>query len=92
MNLPHARPGGFGEVYPAGKKSTGGNETASRYSGTNTTLVRILVYVIAGICSGVAGIIFTADVQSADAAFIGLWIELEAILAVVIGGTLMSGG
>jgi simple sugar transport system permease protein len=73
-------------------QSTGGNETASRYSGTNTTLVRILVYVIAGICSGVAGIIFTADVQSADAAFIGLWIELEAILAVVIGGTLMSGG
>jgi simple sugar transport system permease protein len=40
----------------------------------------------------VAGIIFTADVQSADAAFIGLWIELEAILAVVIGGTSMAGG
>ncbi len=73
-------------------QSTGGNETASHYSGTNTTLVRILVYVIAGICSGVAGIIFTADVQSADAAFIGLWIELEAMLAVVIGGTSMSGG
>lgn len=73
-------------------QSTGGNETASRYSGTNTTLVRILVYVIAGVCSGVAGIIFTADVQSADAAFIGLWIELEAILAVVIGGTAMAGG
>ena len=73
-------------------QSTGGNETASRYSGTNTTLVKILVYVIAGVCSGVAGIIFTADVQSADSAFIGLWIELEAILAVVIGGTIMAGG
>ena len=73
-------------------QSTGGNETASRYSGTNTTVVRILVYVIIGLCSGLAGIIFTADVQSADAAFIGLWIELEAILAVVIGGTSMAGG
>jgi ribose/xylose/arabinose/galactoside ABC-type transport system permease subunit len=73
-------------------QSTGGNETASRYSGTNTTVVRIIVYVIIGICSGLAGIIFTADVQSADSAFIGLWIELEAILAVVIGGTSMLGG
>ena len=73
-------------------QSTGGNETASRYSGTNTTVVKIIVYVLIGLCSGLAGIIFTADVQSADAAFIGLWIELEAILAVVIGGTAMTGG
>ena len=73
-------------------QSTGGNETASRYSGTNTKVVKIIVYVMIGLCSGLAGIIFTADVQSADAAFIGLWIELEAILAVVIGGTAMTGG
>jgi simple sugar transport system permease protein len=73
-------------------QSTGGNETASRYSGTNTTVVKMIVYVMIGLCSGLAGIIFTADVQSADAAFIGLWIELEAILAVVIGGTAMTGG
>lgn len=73
-------------------QSTGGNESASRYSGTNTTAVKIIVYVLIGLCSGLAGIIFTADVQSADAAFIGLWIELEAILAVVIGGTAMTGG
>jgi simple sugar transport system permease protein len=57
-------------------QSTGGNETASRYSGTNTTLVRILVYVIAGICAWVAGIIFTVDVQSADAAFIGMTVVI----------------
>lgn len=73
-------------------QSTGGNATASRYSGTNIRLILITVYVISGICAGVAGIIFTADVQSADAAYIGLWIELEAILAVVIGGTSMNGG
>ena len=73
-------------------QSTGGNPLASRYSGAPVRLVLILVYVVSGICAGIAGIIFTADVQSADAAFIGLWIELDAILAVVIGGTSMSGG
>ena len=73
-------------------QSPGGNEPASRTSGTNTKVVKIIVYVMIGLCSGLAGIIFTADVQSADAAFIGLWIELEAILAVVIGGTAMTGG
>lgn len=73
-------------------QSTGGNATASRYSGTNIQMILMIVYIISGICAGVAGIIFTADVQSADAAYIGLWIELEAILAVVIGGTSMNGG
>jgi galactofuranose transport system permease protein len=73
-------------------QATGGNPTASYYSGTRTQLVKLLVYVISALCAGVAGIIFTADVKSADAAFMGLWIELEAILAVVIGGTPMTGG
>lgn len=71
---------------------TGGNSTAAHYSGTNTKLVKILVYTISGICAALAGVIFTADVQSADAAYIGLWVELDAILAVVIGGTAMAGG
>ena len=73
-------------------QATGGNSTASYYAGTNTTLVKILAYVISGVCAALAGVIFTADVQSADAAFIGLWVELDAILAVVIGGTIMTGG
>jgi len=73
-------------------QATGGNPTASRYSGVNTRVVRMLVYLISGLCAGIAGIIITADVRSADANYMGLWLELDAILAVVIGGTAMSGG
>ncbi len=73
-------------------QATGGNPTASRYSGINTRLVKMLVYLISGICAGIAGIIITSDVKSADANFMGLWMELDAILAVVIGGTAMTGG
>jgi simple sugar transport system permease protein len=73
-------------------QATGGNPTASRYSGVNTRVVRMLVYLISGLCAGIAGIIITSDVKSADANFMGLYMELDAILAVVIGGTAMSGG
>ena len=73
-------------------QSTGGNQTASYYAGTNTTLVKLFVYAISGLCAGIAGVIITADVRSADPAYTGLWIELEAILAVAIGGTAMAGG
>jgi len=73
-------------------QSTGGNATASHYTGINARMVKITVYVISGICAGIAGIIFTADVQSADSAQLGLFIELEAILVVVMGGTRLSGG
>ncbi len=73
-------------------QSTGGNATASRYTGINARMVKIIVYIISGICAGIAGIIFTADVQSADSAQLGLFIELEAILVVVMGGTRLSGG
>jgi simple sugar transport system permease protein len=52
----------------------------------------MLVYLISGLCAGIAGIIITSDVKSADANYMGLWLELDAILAVVIGGTAMTGG
>ena len=73
-------------------QSTGGNATATRYTGINARMVKITVYIISGICAGIAGIIYTADVQSADSAQLGLFIELEAILVVVMGGTRLSGG
>ncbi len=73
-------------------QATGGNPTASRYSGVNTRVVQMLVYLISGLCAGIAGIIITSDVRSADANYMGLWLELDAILAVVIGGTAMTGG
>ncbi|MBD3307150.1 ABC transporter permease [candidate division KSB3 bacterium] len=73
-------------------QSTGGNATASRYTGINAHLVKIVAYIISGVCAGIAGIIFTADVQSADSSQLGLFIELEAILVVVMGGTRLTGG
>jgi len=73
-------------------QSTGGNAMASRYAGINARMVKIVVYIISGICAGIAGIIFAADVQAADSSQLGLFIELEAILVVVMGGTRLSGG
>lgn len=73
-------------------QSTGGNDLASWYSGLNTQLVRLLVYIVSGVCAAIAGIIITADVKSADPSTMGLWIELEAILCVVMGGTSLKGG
>lgn len=81
-------------MFPLGLfvRATGGNSVASTYSGVNTRLVKLLVYVVSGLCAGIAGIVMTADVQAADANYMGLWLELDAILAVVIGGTAMTGG
>ncbi|MBN1836083.1 MAG: ABC transporter permease [Spirochaetales bacterium] len=73
-------------------QATGGNTTASTYSGVNTRIVKLLVYLVSGICAGIAGLILTSDVKAADANYMGLWLELDAILAVVIGGTAMTGG
>lgn len=47
---------------------------------------------ICGVCAAVAGIIVTADIRGADANNAGLWLELDAILAVVIGGASLMGG
>jgi galactofuranose transport system permease protein len=49
-------------------------------------------YVFSGLCSGIAGLIISSNVTAADANSAGLWIELDAILAVVIGGTSLMGG
>jgi ribose/xylose/arabinose/galactoside ABC-type transport system permease subunit len=73
-------------------QSIGGNSVASVYSGVNARVVKMLVYLISGLCAGIAGVILTSDVKAADANYMGLWLELDAILAVVIGGTNMAGG
>lgn len=73
-------------------EAVGGNETASEYSGVNTAAVKLFVYAFSGLCAGLAGIIATADIKAADVSNIGLNIELDAILAVVIGGTSFAGG
>jgi simple sugar transport system permease protein len=73
-------------------EATGGNRTASQYAGVNVRLVTSLVYVFAGFCAGLGGLLKTADVHGADASTMGLYAELDAILAAVIGGTSLTGG
>ena len=73
-------------------EATGDNETASRYSGINTRIVKLVVYAICSLCAGVAGLILVTDIKAADANNAGLWLELDAILATVIGGTALQGG
>jgi ribose/xylose/arabinose/galactoside ABC-type transport system permease subunit len=47
---------------------------------------------LSGLCAAIAGLIVTADIKGADANNAGLWLELDAILAVVVGGTSLLGG
>src|SRR5690606_23316797 len=69
----------------------GSNEEAARLSGVNTARWKIAVYTLAGVFSGLAGIVIAARLNSAQPA-LGQGYELDAIPAVVIGGTSLSGG
>lgn len=73
-------------------ESIGDNETASFYAGVNARLVKFCCYAFSGFCAGVAGLIYAADIQAADANNAGMYLELDAILAAVIGGTSLNGG
>lgn len=73
-------------------EATGGNARASELSGVGTRAMILSVYVWSGICAALAGVIAAADIMGADANNAGLWLELDAILAVVIGGTSLFGG
>jgi simple sugar transport system permease protein len=55
-------------------------------------MLLMLVYGLSGFCAAIAGILVAADIRGADANNSGLWLELDAILAVVIGGTSLLGG
>jgi simple sugar transport system permease protein len=73
-------------------ESVGINAKSSFYSGVSEQNVKLLAYTFCGICGAIAGLIFSSYVHSADGNNNGLYYELDAILAVVMGGTLMSGG
>jgi simple sugar transport system permease protein len=73
-------------------ESVGGNPEASRLAGIRSKGITVLVYLVCSLCAGLAGLIGAANLGSADANNGGLWIELDAILAVVIGGTALLGG
>jgi galactofuranose transport system permease protein len=73
-------------------ESVGGNAKASRLAGINARGVIVMVYTFCALCAGIAGLMISSNVSSADGNNAGLWIELDAILAVVIGGTSLAGG
>ena len=73
-------------------EAIGDNASASYYSGVAEKNIKLLVYTLSGLCAGVAGIIISSNVRSADANNAGLWYELDAILSVVIGGNSLLGG
>lgn len=72
--------------------AVGGNEIAARYSGIAVGRVRFISYLIVGVASAVAGLLLAARMQSVSSAQLGMQLELDAIAAVVIGGTSMTGG
>jgi len=70
----------------------GGNERAARLSGVPVVSVKRRVYAISGLLSGIAGLIVIARNSASDANLVGLGMELDAIAAVAVGGTLLTGG
>ncbi len=72
--------------------AVGGNEKAARLSGVPVNRVKMLVYIFSGLCAGIAGLIVIAINSASDANLVGLGMELDAIAAVAVGGTLLAGG
>ncbi|WP_024286851.1 ABC transporter permease [Cellulomonas sp. KRMCY2] len=73
-------------------ESVGINPEASRLAGVQSRSIIWTVYALTGVFAGIAGLMASANVMAADANNAGLFIELDAILAVVIGGTSLAGG
>ncbi|MFD7455352.1 ABC transporter permease [Kitasatospora sp. NPDC059827] len=73
-------------------ESVGGNPVASRLVGIRAMRLVALVYVFSALCAALAGLMVSSNVSAADGNNAGLWIELDAILAVVLGGTSLNGG
>jgi simple sugar transport system permease protein len=73
-------------------EAIGINPTASRLAGIRARAITFWTYAICGLCAGIAGLIVSSNVKSADGNNAGLLFELDAILAVVLGGTSLAGG
>lgn len=73
-------------------EAVGINRRASTLSGIRTPVLLMAVYMLSGLCASISGIIVAADIKGADANNAGLWLELDAILAVVVGGNSLLGG
>src|SRR5690606_16134161 len=73
-------------------EAVGINPTASRLSGVRSRGIVWGAYIASGVLSGMAGVLYSSNIMAADANAAGLYIELYAILAVVLGGTSLMGG
>lgn len=73
-------------------QSVGINSRAARISGINSAVICFICYLICGLCAGFAGIVASSRIYSADSNNIGLNYELDAILAVALGGNSLGGG
>lgn len=73
-------------------ESIGINPKASRMAGINARNLLLCVYAFCSFCAGIAGLIVCSNVKSADGNNAGMYFELDAILAVVLGGTSTAGG
>ena len=69
----------------------GSNEQVARYSAIKVDRVRLITYVVQGLTIGIAAVLYVPKFGSANAATANLW-ELQAIAAVIIGGTMLKGG
>jgi ribose transport system permease protein len=72
-------------------QSVGASEDVARYSAINTDRVKVIAFMIQGVCVALATIVYVPRLGSASSTTGLLW-ELEAIAAVIIGGTLLKGG
>jgi simple sugar transport system permease protein/ribose transport system permease protein len=72
--------------------ATGGNAAAARLAGVPVNRVKMAVYCISGFLAGLAGLVVVAINRSSDPHRVGEYMELDAIAAVAVGGTPLSGG
>jgi len=72
--------------------AVGGNEAASRLAGVPAARVKLLVYVISAVLAGLVGLIAVSANSASDANNVGLGVELDAIAAVAVAGTPLTGG
>lgn len=73
-------------------QSVGINPVAARLAGIKTATLIVFVYIFCAACAGLAGLMISSNIKSADANNAGLMLELDAILAVTLGGTSLAGG
>jgi simple sugar transport system permease protein len=73
-------------------ESVGISSRSSFFSGIDEKKTKLLAYAFCGLCAGVAGLVASSNIRTSDANNTGLNLELDAILAVVIGGTLLGAG